>query len=84
MLTVLETIQEYKIEILLAKDTELGEHYKVSEQTASLWSKDQLRSVGFKQRRKTGHWWQPAIAEKLMVKKLKAVLNVNPKIITLV
>jgi MoxR-like ATPase len=43
--------------------------WKLADESANLWSSQQIRGLGFKWRRRGGYWWQPSKSEQRFKKK---------------
>jgi len=73
--------QRKSFDMTVLQDAHGKDWYKLSEQSASVWTADQLRSVGFKWRRTLGYWWVPAggkTSRKQITARIINKLNVQP------
>ncbi len=66
-----KAIQSKRNEFVVVElvDADGSRRFKLSAACESLWSSNQLRSIGFKWYRKGAYWWQPAVGKKSSLEK---------------
>lgn len=77
-----EMLQQRKtFDMTVLQDARGRDWFKLAESSASVWTADQLRSVGFKWKRTLGYWWIPAAGKssrKAVTARIITKLNVQP------
>lgn len=77
-----DMVQQRKtFDLTVLQDAKGKDWFKLSEQSASVWTADQLRSVGFRWRRSLGYWWISGAGKasrKQVTARIISKLNVQP------
>jgi hypothetical protein len=76
---VLDIVKQRNNMIILRMEVDGDMLYKLSAASASAWTDKQLRSVGFHWKRNKEYWWYSG-SRKVLIRKIKKTLKVEPTI----